>query len=127
MSGDGKGCTASIGRDRARACTGCVPDGDAARAVSFGATIPTVIAVARAASPPTAEMTGVVTGTRASSGAWVSHERGPSRSRSLPREMFTNARTRRGSNWVPAHRASSDRASAALAGSLYERADVITS
>jgi hypothetical protein len=41
--------------------------------------------------------------------------------------MFTKARTRRGSNCVPEQRVISSRASAALAGSLYERADVITS
>jgi hypothetical protein len=48
-------------------------------------------------------------------------------SRIRPREMFRKARTSRGSNCVPAQRAISDRASVALAGSLYERAEVITS
>ena len=52
---------------------------------------------------------------------------GPSTSLILPSETLTNARTRRGSNCVPAQRAISDRASVALAGSLYDRADVITS
>jgi hypothetical protein len=48
-------------------------------------------------------------------------------SRIRPSEMFTNDRTRAGSNCVPAQRAISARPSAAVAASLYERAEVITS
>jgi hypothetical protein len=44
-----------------------------------------------------------------------------------PSEMFTNSRTSRGSNCVPAHLAISARASLAFEASLYERDDVITS
>jgi hypothetical protein len=41
--------------------------------------------------------------------------------------MLTKARTIRGSNCVPEHRAISERAAAAVAGCLYDRAEVITS
>ena len=86
-----------------------------------------VATVASVASPPNAAPTEGVMGMRARSGACVSHESGPITSLILPSEMFTKARTRRGSNCVPAQRASSARASVGLAGSLYERAEVITS
>jgi hypothetical protein len=59
-----------------------------------------------------------VSGKRASKGAWVSHETGPITSRIRPSEMFTNARTRAGSNCVPEQRVSSARASSGVAGSL---------
>jgi hypothetical protein len=68
-----------------------------------------------------------VRGKRASSGACVSHDTGPITSRIRPSEMFTKARTRWGSNWLPEHRAISARPSLAFEASLYERADVITS
>jgi hypothetical protein len=68
-----------------------------------------------------------VKGRRARIGAWESQETGPITSRIRPREMFTNARTSRGSNCVPAHRAISARPSVAFPASLYDRADVITS
>lgn len=68
-----------------------------------------------------------VSGIRASSGAWVSHETGPITRRMRPSEMFTNARTSAGSNCVAEQRAISSRPSTADEDSLYERLDVITS
>ena len=67
--------------------------------------------VAMTATPPSDAPRNGVSGRRASSGACESHESGPITSRIRPSEMFTNARTRRGSNCVPAQRASSARAS----------------
>ena len=64
---------------------------------------------------------------RASRGACASQDTGPTMSRMLLREVATNARTSRGSNCVPEQRTSSARASLELAGSLYDRDDVITS
>ena len=46
---------------------------------------------------------------------------------SRPMEMFRKARTTIGSNWLPAHRASSSRAAAGVIALLYERAAVIVS
>jgi hypothetical protein len=86
-----------------------------------------VAAVASAASPPSAALTEGVSGKRARRGAWVSQETGPITSRILPSEMFTNARTSAGSNCAPEQRVSSERASSGVAGSLYERIEVITS
>jgi hypothetical protein len=60
-------------------------------------------------------------------GTRATHEAGPTVHLSRPREMFRNALTTVGSNWVPAHRASSSRAAGTLAGFLYERDAVITS
>ena len=61
-------------------------------------------------------------------GACVSHESGPITSRILPSEMFTNARTSRGSNWVPEQRViSASEPRRRPPASLYDRADVITS
>ena len=60
-------------------------------------------------------------------GLWARSDSGPIARRSRPMEMFRNARTTSGSNWVPLHRAISSRAVAASTGALYERADVITS
>ncbi len=48
----------------------------------------------------------------------VNHDSGPIARRSLPSEMLRNARTTLASNWVPAHRASSARAAAAVPGFL---------
>jgi hypothetical protein len=77
-----------------------------------------MVAVASVARPPKVAPTVGVSGSRARSGACDSHESGPITSRIRPREMFTNARTRRGSNCVPEQRVISSRASAALDGSL---------
>ena len=66
-------------------------------------------------------------GMRPRMGACASHESGPMASRRRPSETLRNARTTRGSNCAPAQRAISSRAATALPGSLYERADVITS
>jgi hypothetical protein len=96
-------------------------------AIACGATIPAVAAVASEASPPSAALTDGVNGKRASSGAWLSQETGPITSRIRPSEMFRNARTSAGSNCVPEHAVSSARASSGVAGSLYERIEVITS
>jgi hypothetical protein len=52
---------------------------------------------------------------------------GPTTRRWRPTEMLRNARTMAGSNWVPAQRVSSLRASQGDIGLLYERAAVITS
>ena len=57
----------------------------------------------------------------------VNHDSGPIAIRKRPSDTFRNARTMAASNWVPAHRASSARAATGEIGSLYERADVITS
>ncbi len=59
--------------------------------------------------------------------AWASHDIGPIALHSRPSEMFIIARTTSGSNWVPAQRCNSDRAVSADVGTLYDRADVITS
>ncbi len=48
-------------------------------------------------------------------------------SRIRPSDTPRNARTTRGSNWLPAQRLISSRPSAAPPASLYERAEVITS
>ena len=80
------------------------------------------VAATLAAAPATG-----LTGTRPTSGSWVSHDSGPIARRSRPSEMFRNARTGRGSNCVPAQRASSARPSTAPFASLYERTLVITS
>ena len=89
--------------------------------------MPVVAAVASEASPPSAAPIDGVNGMRASTGACVSHDTGPITRRIRPSEMFTNARTTEGSNWVPAQRAISCLPSAAPPASLYERFDVITS
>ena len=57
----------------------------------------------------------------------VNHDNGPIAIRRRPIEMFRNARTTVGSNWLPAQRANSARAAAADTGCLYDCADVITS
>ncbi|CAB4601550.1 unannotated protein [freshwater metagenome] len=57
----------------------------------------------------------------------ASHDSGPITRRSRPIDRLMNARTTAGSKWVPAHLASSMRASAALRAAVYERTDVITS
>jgi hypothetical protein len=117
----GPGCDTDSAGDATRG------EAEAARAVSLAGRIPVVAAVAMVAAAPKAAPTEGVIGNRARSGAWLSHESGPITSRILPSEMFTKARTRRGSNCVPEQRAISARASVAVAGALYERADVITS
>ena len=113
----------TAGCEIAGAATRCA----ATRAVSEAGSIPVVVAVASVATAPNAAPTEGVIGSRARRGACESQESGPITSRIRPREMFTKARTRRGSNCVPAQRVSSSRASVAVAGSLYERAEVITS
>jgi hypothetical protein len=80
--------------------------------------MPDAAVVATTAIPPSDVLRNGVSGMRARSGACDSHESGPITSRILPSEMFTKARTRRGSNCVPAQRASSARASVGLAGCL---------
>jgi hypothetical protein len=89
--------------------------------------MPVAVAVAIAATPPRAATTDGVSGRRARSGAWESHEKGPRTSLILLSEISTKARTRRGSNCVPEQRTISERPSAVLNGSLYELADVMTS
>ena len=79
------------------------------------------------ATPPSEAPIEGVSGRRARSGACESQESGPITSRILPREMFTKARTSRGSNCVPEQRAISFRASVAPPAALYDRVDVITS
>jgi hypothetical protein len=121
-----------------RACRGAasettVAGADTARretvvsAKACGAMTPVVAAVASVASPPKAAVTEGVSGKRARIGACVSQETGPITSRIFPSEMFTKARTSRGSNCVPAQRVISARPSVALPASLYDRAEVITS
>ena len=87
------------------------------------ATIANVIAASEEAAVPAAPPTGM----RPRTGSSAIHESGPITSRSRPMEMLRNARTTSGSNWVPAQRASSARASAGDIAVLYERTDVITS
>jgi hypothetical protein len=123
----GAGRTTCSGRPTSAAGKDAVPRVTVVSAIACGATIPVVAAVASAASPPSAVLIEGVSGKRARRGAWVSQETGPITSRILPREMFTNARTSAGSNCVPEHRVSSVRASSGVAGSLYERIEVITS
>jgi hypothetical protein len=96
-------------------------------AISCGPARPVAAAVAIVATPPRDAPIEGVSGRRASRGACESHESGPITSRILPSEMFTKARTRRGSNCVPEQRVISLRASAVPPAALYERADVITS
>jgi hypothetical protein len=92
--------------------------------VGAGAWVPTAglattaAVVAMAATPPSVAPIDWVKGIRAKSGACESQESGPTTNRILPRESPTNARTNRGSNYVPALRTSSARAAAALAGDL---------
>ena len=57
----------------------------------------------------------------------VIHDNGPIATRNLPNDRLRNARTTAGSNCVPAHLASSSRASTAERAALYERTEVITS
>ncbi len=59
--------------------------------------------------------------------SWVNHDNGPIAIRKRPSETFRKARTMAASNWVPAHLANSARAATGEIGSLYDRADVITS
>ena len=61
------------------------------------------------------------------SGTTAAHDVGPTVHHRRPSEMRRNARTIAGSNWPPAHAASSRRAAGTLIGFLYERAAVITS
>ena len=57
----------------------------------------------------------------------VNHDNGPIAIRNRPSDTFRNALTTAASNWLPAQRASSARAATGEIGSLYDRADVITS
>ena len=59
--------------------------------------------------------------------SWAAHDTGPAARRTRPIERLRNARTTSGSKWVPAHRASSARASSGETGSLYDRVEVSTS
>ncbi len=68
-----------------------------------------------------------VSGMRPSTGACASQDSGPIASRRRPSETPRNARTTRGSNCAPEQRAISSRAAPASPGSLYERAEVMTS
>src|SRR5918992_3344194 len=94
----------------------------------------------RAASPnrprvaaPAATLAAVAAGRATSrtpapmNGSWASHERGPTVNHSRASEIKRNLRTTVGSNWEPAHFASSARAARTLMGFLYERAAVMVS
>ena len=80
-----------------------------------------------AVAAPVVPAAAVVVNAVGNSGTCASHDSGPIASRSRPSERFMNARTTAGSNWVPAHRVSSARASAGEIAFLYERTEVITS
>ena len=64
---------------------------------------------------------------RAATNQAVAHDSGPITRRRLLVDRLKKARTTSGSKWVPAHRASSARASWAERGCWYERTEVITS
>ena len=57
----------------------------------------------------------------------ASHDSGPITRRNRPSDRLMNARTTAGSKWVPAHRASSARASVGVRACLYDRTEVSTS
>jgi len=64
---------------------------------------------------------------RATNGTSATHETGPITQRSLPIETLRKALTIAGSNWLPAQRVNSVRATTGLIAFLYERTAVITS
>ena len=85
----------------------------------------TVIAPAAARLGPLVVI--VVSGPRNRSGRCASHPTEPVVHWSLPSEIWRKARTRPGSNWVPALLRSSARACAVGCATLYERGAVMTS
>ena len=119
----------SIGRATGTSMTtaGGAASGMTGSAGTAAAVRPAATAMPTDTSDEPAVTAAVPSGMLPSTGAWALHDRGHINRRSLPHEMFRNARTTSASNWVPAQRSNSALAACGLIAFLYERTDVITS